>query len=124
MSFVSGKRRQPFKQQFQFQARQIEAERILKKYGNERVPVIVDMSQQCTLAPLDNRKFLVPRNLTVGQFIFVLRKRMQLSSDEAIFLFFDNTLFPTNSLLSDIYTQYKDGDGFLYCLLTQESTMG
>ena len=40
-------------------------------------------------------RYLVPADLTVGQFLYVIRKRIKLNSEKAIFIFVDNVLPPT-----------------------------
>lgn len=40
-------------------------------------------------------RYLVPADLTVGQFVYVVRKRIDLSPEKAIFIFVKNTLPPT-----------------------------
>lgn len=40
-------------------------------------------------------RYLVPADLTVGQFVYVVRKRIKLSAEKAIFVFVNNTLPPT-----------------------------
>ncbi|KAE8956555.1 hypothetical protein PR001_g31694, partial [Phytophthora rubi] len=44
---------------------------------------------------IDKKKFLVPADLTVGQFVYVIRKRIKLSPEKAIFIFVNNVLPPT-----------------------------
>lgn len=44
-------------------------------------------------------RYLVPADLTVGQFVYVIRKRIKLSAEKAIFIFVDNVLPPTGTLL-------------------------
>jgi hypothetical protein len=56
----------------------------------------------------------VPADLTVGQFVYVIRKRIKLSPEKAIFIFVDEVLPPTAALMSSIYEEHKDEDGFLY----------
>jgi GABA(A) receptor-associated protein len=60
------------------------------------------------------KKYLVPADLTVGQFVYVIRKRIKLSPEKAIFIFVDEVLPPTAALMSSIYEEHKDEDGFLY----------
>ncbi len=43
-------------------------------------------------------RYLVPADLTVGQFVYVVRKRIKLSSEKAIFIFVKNVLPPTGLL--------------------------
>jgi hypothetical protein len=45
-------------------------------------------------------RYLVPADLTVGQFVYVIRKRIKLSAEKAIFIFVDNVLPPTGNNLS------------------------
>lgn len=52
--------------------------------------------------------------MTVGQFVYVIRKRIKLSPEKAIFIFVDEVLPPTAALMSSIYEEHKDEDGFLY----------
>lgn len=40
-------------------------------------------------------RYLVPADLTVGQFVYVVRKRIKLSAEKAIFIFVKNILPPT-----------------------------
>jgi Autophagy protein Atg8 ubiquitin like len=44
----------------------------------------------------------------------VIRKRIKLSPEKAIFIFVDEVLPPAAGLMSSIYEEHKDEDGFLY----------
>jgi GABA(A) receptor-associated protein len=69
-------------------------------------------------------RYLVPADLTVGQFVYVIRKRIKLSSEKAIFIFVKNVLPPTAAMMSSIYEEHKDEDGFLYFTYSGENTFG
>jgi hypothetical protein len=43
-------------------------------------------------------RYLVPADITVGKFVFEIRKHMKLSPEKAIFLFVNNTLPPTGMI--------------------------
>ncbi|MQM11981.1 hypothetical protein Taro_044895 [Colocasia esculenta] len=43
-------------------------------------------------------RYLVPADLIVGQFVYVVRKRIKLSPEKAIFIFVKNILPPTGQL--------------------------
>ena len=64
------------------------------------------------------------QDLTVGQFVYVIRKRIKLSPEKAIFIFVNNVLPPTAALMSSIYDEHKDDDGFLYIAYSGENTFG
>ncbi|KAF9669528.1 hypothetical protein SADUNF_Sadunf14G0116900 [Salix dunnii] len=69
-------------------------------------------------------RYLVPADLTVGQFVYVVRKRIKLSPEKAIFIFVKNILPPTAAMMSAIYEENKDEDGFLYMSYSGENTFG
>lgn len=103
--------------------RKYESSRIRQKYP-DRIPVIVEKSPKSDVPDLDKKKYLVPSDLTVGQFVYVIRKRVKLSAEKAIFIFVNNALPPTASLMSTIYEENKDEDGFLYVQYSGENTFG
>jgi GABA(A) receptor-associated protein len=66
----------------------------------------------------------VPSDLTCGQFVYVIRKRLKLPAEKAIFLFVGRVIPPTAAMLNSIYEQYKDPDGFLYISYSDENVFG
>lgn len=113
-----------FRQSYTLTQRKNESMRIRQKYP-DRIPVIVDTGiQDQTLPKLDKKKYLVPCDLTVGQFIYVIRRRLELEPEQAIFLFIENVLPPTGMLMVNVYEMYKNEDGFLYFTVCGESTFG
>uniref|UniRef100_K3W768 Autophagy-related protein n=1 Tax=Globisporangium ultimum (strain ATCC 200006 / CBS 805.95 / DAOM BR144) TaxID=431595 RepID=K3W768_GLOUD len=103
--------------------RQVEAQRIRSKYP-DRIPVICEKADRSDIPDIDKKKYLVPADLTVGQFVYVIRKRIKLSPEKAIFIFINNVLPPTAALMSNIYEEQKDVDGFLYITYSGENTFG
>ncbi|CAI8013491.1 Gamma-aminobutyric acid receptor-associated protein-like 2 [Geodia barretti] len=74
-----------YKEAKPFEVRAAEATRIREKHP-DRVPVIVEKVNGARIADLDRNKYLVPGDLTVAQFMHVLRQRIQLGATESIFL--------------------------------------
>ena len=103
--------------------RREESARILAKYP-DRIPVIVEKNGSSSVPDIDKCKFLVPTDLTIGQFVYVVRKRIRLEPEKAIFLFIKDTLPPTSQLISSIYEEYKSEDGFLWVKYAGENTFG
>ncbi|KAF5729860.1 autophagy-related protein 8f [Tripterygium wilfordii] len=64
-------------------------------WGFGKSQVIVEKSERTDIPNIDKKKYLVPADLTVGQFVYVIRKRIKLSAEKAIFIFVDNVLPPT-----------------------------
>ena len=72
--------------------------------------VICEKVEKSDIATIDKKKYLVPADLTVGQFVYVIRKRIKLSPEKAIFIFVDEVLPPTAALMSSIYEEHKVGN--------------
>ena len=113
-----------FKQQNSFQYRCNESKRVLDKY-HERIPIICEQSYHRNYIPsIDKNKYLVPSNFSLAQFMVVIRQRLKLNSDEALFFIIGNSFVSSTVLLSHIYELYKDEDGFLYIQYSKENTFG
>ena len=60
----------------------------------------------------------------MSQFLYVIRKRIQLKPSESIFLMTNNQLCASNTEIIHIYEQFANKDGFLYIIYTSENTFG
>lgn len=69
--------------------------------------VICEKADRTDIPTIDKKKYLVPSDLTVGQFVYVIRKRIKLAPEKAIFIFVDEVLPPTAALMSAIYEEHK-----------------
>lgn len=104
--------------------RKVDSDKILSKYP-DRIPVIVDVFHlNAKSINLDKHKYLVPADLMISQFMYIIRKRCKLTPEKAIFLFIENTLPPSSMLMGEIYKNKKNIDGFLYITISEESTFG
>ena len=113
-----------FRKQVSLEKRKSESARILGKYP-ELVPLICERGGGSASVPeIDKKKYLVPPDLTMGQFAYVIRKRMKLDSQKAMFLFVDGTLPNGAKQMSHVYAEHKDDDGFLYVMYAGENTFG
>lgn len=102
-------------------SRKAEVDRIRAAHPN-RIPIYVET--QKSLPKLDKVKYMVPKDLTIGQFQMVVRKRMKLDAGKAIFLFVDGVLPPVSSNIENMYNRHKAEDGFLYVHVAEENTFG
>lgn len=119
-SYIEGS----FKKRFSFADRKTESKRIKEKYP-DRIPVIVEHAKKSADFPtIDKQKYLVPNDLSVGQFSYVIRKRIKLSPEKAMFLMVNNKMPPTNDTMDNVYERDKDEDGFIYVCIAGESTFG
>lgn len=113
-----------FKSTHTLEERKIESQRVKDRYP-DRMPIICERNAMCKQVPeLDKTKYLVPRDLTIAQFMYVIRKRIKLDADRALFVFINHTIPPSAALLSDVYERNRDEDGFLYVTYSGEQTFG
>ncbi len=78
-----------------------ESTKIREKFP-DKIPIIVEKGNKTDIPEIDKNKFLVPNDLTVGQFSYVIRKRLQLSSETALFIVVNNILPPTSQTLAEV----------------------
>lgn len=108
-----------------FEKRREESTRIRSKYP-DRIPIICEVySKDRKEIDLDKNKYLVPADLSVGQFIYVIRKRVKLKPEKAVYIHTENSVLPaTSQIVGNLYKDNKNEDGFLYLIISTESTFG
>jgi GABA(A) receptor-associated protein len=111
-----------FKTKKKFHERSAESFNIKKKYPN-KLPIICENYDK-SLPNLDRNKYLVPKDLSLGEFMYIIRKRLKLNSNKAIFMFVNNKMLPSSKILNQIYENESDNDGFLYISVGGESVFG
>ena len=107
-----------------FETRLEESSRMLQKYPN-RIPVIIGKLDSDKILPfVEKNKYLVPCDIVMSQLIYVIRKQIKLSSEQALFLFINNSIYTSKTFISEIYEKCKNEDGFLYVTYAGENTFG
>ena len=91
-----------------------------------KIPIIVDCESKLNL---NKNKYIVPDTFEMSQFLVIIRKRLNMSSKDAIFIFIDSDkygskLISASTMLKEIYNKYKEEDNFLYLKVLQENTFG
>jgi GABA(A) receptor-associated protein len=116
---MSFKSKVPFKERFE------NSQNIMSKYP-DRIPVICERLQNTTkdIPDIDKNKYLIPNDLTIGQFMYVIRKRLRLFPEKGLFFFINGFIPSSSALLYDIYHTHHDPDGFLYIQYSGENTFG
>jgi GABA(A) receptor-associated protein len=115
-----------FKFQFQtnnpFEKRIQECNLISIKYP-KRIPIICETHNNNL--KLQKNKYLVPLDLTISQFMMVLRKQMKINPEESLIIYTENNyVLNGNMLFSYIASIYKNSDGFLYLIASKEAVFG
>jgi len=111
-----------YKQENTYEQRCESANNILYDHKN-KIPIIVEFDKSSKYT-IDKNKYVVPIDMTLGQFLYSIRRRIKLNNDTAIFLYINNVLPPVSELIGVIYEKYKESDNLLYCKLANESTFG
>jgi GABA(A) receptor-associated protein len=111
-----------FDKEYSLEQRKIESSRILSKYP-DRVPLIVEPTSGCDIE-IDKKKYLVPRDLSIGQFLFVIRKRLKMPAEKALFIFVGSTVPASSTFISELYERHVSEDGFLKLTFSEENVFG
>ncbi len=118
--------KKPFREAFSFEERKTHSSDIKVKYP-DRIPIVMQRSvNDRILGDMDKIKYLVPGDITITEFMAILRRRLNVNSTVAIYLYNpDNKviLSGTNSI-NELYTKYGNEDGFLYIEYCGEATFG
>ena len=119
-----------FKYQIEFpniKSRKDECERVRLQFP-DKIPVICEKDPSCTLEALVKTKYLIKRTITINQFKRTLLKKFKVESLEALFLFVTNKTQKVAVIgdvsFGEVYDKYKDDDGFLYLIYTNEKIWG
>lgn len=112
-----------FKDKFDFNSRKKESMRIIQKYP-DKIPTIVEKLSNSTILEIEKNKFLVPLDLSISQFSYILRKSISLKPHEGFFIFINGVIVPNAMAMHSIYQLNKDDDGFLYLKYSSENTFG
>ncbi len=103
--------------------RQSESRTMCQRYP-DRIPIVIEPKDNST-PQIDKRKYMTPRGLTFAQLFYVVRKRMNLKKEQALFFFIENnTLLVQTNTVENVYTKHKNEDGFLYVRYSIENTFG
>lgn len=110
-----------FKKKFSLEERTLQSASIMVKYKN-RLPIICNVSKK--LPYLSKHKYLIPNDMSSTTFFYVIRKRLKLKPEIALYFFIDDKVLIPSSDMDIIYNKYKDEDGFLYVYVCAENTFG
>jgi GABA(A) receptor-associated protein len=111
-----------FKKKYTYHERIIRSFNLLKKYP-DRIPIICTTGDK-NLPKFKKTKYLVPRNIILVEFIYLLRKQINLPREMSMYLLIGPNIQVSSQLVSRIYEEYKDRDGFLYVQCFGENTFG
>ena len=105
-----------------FEERVNESQIILKKYP-DRIPIIINECSE-ELKNRVTRKMLLQTDITITQYMYLLRKKFNIKPEESLFIFINDTVPTSTTLMSYLYYKHKDKDGFLYISVLKENVFG
>jgi GABA(A) receptor-associated protein len=99
--------------------------KIKEKYP-DRVPIFVLRSKHDKVLPnINMNKFVVPSQLTVGELMNVVRKRIDLGQEISMFFFIEEKILICNTdSIGELYDKHKNEDGLLLMYYCGENTFG
>ena len=100
-----------------------EKRRKLREKYPKKIPIIV--KTDVGVPKLDKEKFLVPKDLLLSEFCYVVRSRMKMDSQKALLLLANNKLLRSFDTIEDILLSEGDPETeFLYITACAENTFG
>ena len=106
----------------EFNKRLADSERMAVKYP-DRCPIIVVVHHPLRI---DNTKFLMPRDLTMSQALWAIKKRIlpKTEAAQSLYCLVGNTAMKPGERVGHVYDRKKSNDGMLYLYVYQENTFG
>ena len=97
-----------------------EVELIKEKYP-KYIPILI----RSTKIKFTQHKYLVNEEVTVSQFMTIIKKKILLKAYEAIYLFINNTIPQGSTQLNSLYRLHKDHEtDMLIITVCKENTFG
>lgn len=96
----------------------------MRQHYPGRVPLVATTTSSVSATTTTSFKFLAPEELQVSQFLYVLRKRMQVNANEALFLFCEGRVLSGNLTLLELDHTCRGSDGLVHVTVSTENTFG
>jgi GABA(A) receptor-associated protein len=88
------------------------------------IPVIIEKYSNNKAPDLDRNKYLITKDSQFNVLANLIRNSIKLDKSKALFFYTNNKLINQADLMSVLYNNHKDKDGFLYIEYAYENTFG
>ena len=124
-----------YKNNHTIEERKSETTTVRNKYP-DKIPVIIIKDPSSQLNNITKEKYLVPFDMTIGQFMSIVRQKTSIGQEQAINIFLvdynnNHILATTSTSFESLYLQYvekeinnKNYDGYIYLIYTGENVFG
>ncbi|KAF8764858.1 Gamma-aminobutyric acid receptor-associated like protein [Argiope bruennichi] len=105
-----------YKKRKSLESRKVESKEIFQLYPNS-IPVVLEKAPNGRVPTAQKEKYLVPRNLTVADFLLMVRKNVLLHDDSSLYLMAGRgKVLSPSWTMGEVFDKEKDEDGFLYLI--------
>ena len=102
----------------------LKVHKIMAKHP-DKAPVWIERAKGEKIDNLDRNKYLIDRDLSMGQVVCLIRDRIHVKPEQAIFIFVgDGVLPPNTATVGEIYREYKSKNDMLWVSYRAENTFG
>ena len=113
-----------YKKDNSLEKRKSECARVRERHPT-KLPILVFRDKNSkNIDIIEKNKYLVPYDITFGQFSYIVRKKINLKPEMAMFMFVGKLIPSTSQIICEIYDSHKEEDGFLYITYSGENTFG
>ena len=90
-----------------------------------KIAIICEKAPNSHIVDIEKSKFLIAEDISLSQFSVMIRKKLKMGKEEALFFLVNGkkSLTGDGSML-EIYNTYKNEDGFLYIAYAAEEVWG
>ena len=106
------------------ESRKKESNELLEKHP-DKLPIILEKDPSCKLKEMKKKKYLLLKKSTISQLQEIIKRKTELPEKESLFLQVRTKYgLSGETTIEDVYSKYKDQDGFLYIMYTSELIYG
>ena len=97
----------------------------VKQSNPDKIAIICEKDPRSKIIDIEKSKYLVANDISLNQFSLMIRNRLKVEKEGALFLLVNGkTSLTGDDTMADVYNKYKSEDGFLYIAYASEQVWG